>query len=293
MPNIFTSTNTEFLGQLVLDQFVATLSPLKAFTLSATAQQLNYRGETVKVLSVGTSSAALDFSTTYSMQDSQATGIDVTLDKHKYVSLELPDSNWRDSALLETERFARSKGYALGNAILTDVMSFVSSSFRTETRTVAKSNAFSASAIVDLSNYADSINWPQMDRSLLLTPTQHSYLRRDPVITATYSYGSSEAIKTGQVPSVDTFSSIYKSSVVPSTTVGLCAVPNALVFASRVVTPSPNHNYNEVKILSDPETGLSITQLSWYNPEAQSQRVVWTCEYGYAIGNSKGAFLLV
>lgn len=292
MANTFTSTGHDFIGQLVLDQFVATLSPLKAFTLSATPQS-SYRGEVVKVLTVQTSSQALDFSSTYSMQDSHASGVDVTLDKHKYVSLELADSNWRDSALLEVDRFARSKGYALANAVLTDVMSFVSSSFKSETRTVAKSNAFSASAIVDLSNYADSINWPQMDRSLLLTPTQHSYLRRDPVITATYSYGSSEAIKTGQVPSVDTFSSIYKSSVVPSTTVGLCAVPNALVFASRVVAPSPNHNYNEVKVLTDPESGLSITELSWYSPEAQSQRVVWTAEYGMAIGNSKGCFLLV
>lgn len=292
MPNNFTSVNTEVLGQLVLDQFVATLTPLRAFTVSATNQG-SFRGDTVKVLNVQTASVALDYTTTYTIQDSHASSIDVLLDKHKFVSMELKDSEWRDSGLLATENFARSKGYALANSILTDVMSFVSSSFAGETRTVAKSTAFSSSAIVDLSNYADGLNWPQFGRSLVLTPTQHSYLRKDNVIAQTYSYGSSDVIRTGQIPSVDTFENIYKSSVVPSNTVGVAAVPNAVVFASRVVEPQTPNQYSSVRVISDEETGLSLTELTWHNPDDGAKRVVWTCEYGYKVGNSKGAFLLV
>ena len=292
MGNNFTSVNTEVLGQLVLDQFVATLTPLRAFTVSAT-NQAAYRGYTVKVLNVQTSSAALDYTTTYAMQDTHGSSVDVTLDKHKYVSMELKDSEWRDSGLLSVEAFARSKGYSLANSILTDVMSFASASFYTETRTVAKSTAFSSSAVVDLSAYADGLNWPQFGRSMVLTPTQHSYLRKDNVIAQTYSYGSSDVIRKGQIPSVDTFENIYKSPVVVSGTVGLCAVPNAIVFASRVVEPQEPNQYSSVRVVSDEDTGLSLTELTWHNPDSGAKRVVWTCEYGYNIGNPKGAFLLI
>lgn len=292
MANTFTSVNTEFLGTAVIDAYVAALSPLRAFTISAT-NATAYRGEKVRVLSVGTGSAALDYTDTYSMQHSEASGIDVTLDKHKFVSLELKDSEWRDSSLLEVERFARAKGYALALSVMTDVMSFVSSSFQAEKRTVAKSNAFSASAIVDLSSYADSLNWPEQDRSLVINPSQHSYLRKDTALQSAMAFGSPEIIRKGQVPSLDTFSSIYKTSVVPTTTVGYAAVPNAIVFASRVVGPQEPNSYSDVKVITDSETGLSITQLVWHNPDAGARRIAWTVEYGYNIGNSKGLFLLV
>lgn len=292
MANTFTSVNTELVGQLVLDQFVASLAPLRAFTLSATDQPA-FRGDSVRVLSVQTGSAAADYTTEYSMQGSHAEGIDVNLNKHKYVSLELFDSQWRDSALLEVETFARSKGYALANAVMTDVMSFVSASFLGETVTVAKSTAFSASAVVALGLEADNRNWPDFQRSLILTPTQLSYLKRDTAIQASYAFGSDTVIRKGEIPSIDTFSSVYKTSVVPSQTVGLCCVPNAVVWASRVVEPQNPHSYNSVKVLNDKETGISLTELSWHNPDAGSRRVVWTVEYGVALGNAKGAFLLV
>jgi len=290
--NSLTSVNSELLGNLVLDQFVATLLPLRAFTLSATSQ-VAFRGDVVKVLSCQTGSAALDYSTEYVMQNSEATGIDVTLNKHKYVSLELKDSEWRDSGLLEVEKFARSKGFALAQSVLTDTMTFFSASFAPETQSVAKSAAFSASAVVNLSNVCDTLLWPQYDRSLVLTPTQHSYLRKDTALQAAYAFGSPDIIRKGEVPSLDTFASVYKSSVVPTTTVGFACVPNALVWASRVVSAQTPHSYNEVRTFSDEETGLSLTQKTWHNPDIGSKRVVWEVEYGYAIGNRKGAFLLV
>ena len=290
--NIFSTVNTDFIGNLVLDQYVQALAPLRAFTLSATTET-SFRGDTVKVLSVGTGSTALDYTTDYSMQAAGATGIDVSLNKQKYTSLELKDSEWRNSGILEVEHFARSRGNALANSVLTDVMSFVSSSFYTETRTVSKSVAFSGSAVVDLSAYADGLKWDAFGRSMLLTPTQHSYLRKDNVIAQTYSFGTDDVIRRGEIPSVDTWQSIYKTPVVPNGSVGVCALPSAVVFASRVVAPPEGHSYSDVKVLADESTGLSITQLNWHNPDVGARRIVWTVNYGYAVGNSKGAFLLI
>lgn len=292
MANNFTTLNTDFIGNLVLDQFVQTLLPLRAFTLSAT-NQVAFRGDTVKVLTVQTGSAASDYTNTYNMDNSHATGVDVTLNKHKYVSLELLDSQWRDSALLEVEKFARAKGFALAQSVLQDTMTFFSASFAPETQTVAKSTSFSASAVVNLSNTCDSLNWPQYERSLVLTPTQHSYLRKDTALQAAYAFGSPDVIRKGEVPSLDTFSSIYKSAVVPAGSVGFACVPNALIWASRVVSAQEPNAYHEVRVFTDSETGLSITQKKWSNPDAGSSRTIWECEYGYAVGNAKGAFLLV
>lgn len=97
--------------------------------------------------------------------------------------------------------------------------------------------------------------------------------------------------RNGQIPSVDTWENIYKSPVVVGGTVGLCAVPNPIVFASRVVQPQTSNQYSSVRVITDEYTGLSLTELTWHNPVSGAKRVVWTCEYGYKIGNAKGAFL--
>jgi hypothetical protein len=294
MANIFTNINTETLGISVLNAYAAALLPLSAFTLNA-GNEPYARGDTVKVLSVGTGSAANDYSTDtgYVMQDTGASSIDVVLDKHKYVTAKLHDSEMRDSALLNIEAFGRAKGEALANSVLTDIMSFLSSSFYEETRSVAKSLAFSASAIVDLSNYADSLNWPASNRSLVLTPTQHSYLRKDTAIQASYAFGSPDIIRKGDVPSLDTFSNIYKTSLVPVGSVGFACQPNALVLASRVVYSQEQNSYNDVKVLTHEDTGLSITQKGYFDPQLGAQCYIWEAEYGYKIGNPEGCFLLV
>ena len=292
MANVFSTINTEYLGNLILDEFVQTLYPLKAFTVSATSTPA-FRGDVVKVLTMATASVALDYTNAYTMQQGGATGVDVTLNKHKYTSVELFDSEWRDSGLLETEHFARSKGAALAKSILVDLMTFVSSSFLNVTQSVQKSTAFSGSAVVDLSAYADSLNWPDYSRTLVLSPSQHTFLRKDPVVQQAFSYGNAEVIQKGIVPSLDTFSTIIKSPVVPAGSVGFCAVPNAVIFASRVVSPQEPNQYSSVKILTDESTGLSLTELVWHNPDAGSRRVGWACEFGFSLGNPNGAFLLL
>ncbi len=291
MANTFSTVNNTFIGNLVLDQFVATLAPLAAFTSNCT-NQVAFRGDTVKILNVQTSSVALDYTGTYTMQASEAAGVDVTLNKHKYTSVELKDTEVRDAQILSAENFYRSKGYGLALAVITDVMSFVSSSFKASTTQVQASPAFSASAVVALTTVADGLNWTPFNRSLVLNPTQHSYLRQDANVLFSSIFSNLGKTTTTPMSTLDDWQ-IHKTNVVPAQTVGFICVPQALCFASRVIQPQEPNQYSDIQVLSDPETGLAITQLSWHNPDSGARRVAFITNYGYALGLSTGCRLLV
>jgi hypothetical protein len=293
MANVFTSTGTEWVGQLVLDAYVQALSPLSAFTMNASNETF-YRGDSVRVLVNATASAPLTYTTTYTIQDIGSTGVDVALDRTKYVSWQVLDSEWRDSALMSMENFLRSKGNALANYVLADVLSIASGSTNfSEETSVSASSGFNATSVTNVSLACDNLNMPQFGRSLVLTPSQHTYLRQDTALQAAYAFGSPDIIRKGDVPSIDTFGHVYKTPVVPAGTLGYACVPDAIVFASRVAQPQEGHAYNEVRTLTDEETGLSITMLAWHDPLVGARRNVFVANYGFAIGNNKGLVKLV
>ncbi len=294
MANTFSTVNNTFIGNLVLDQFVATLAPLAAFTSNCT-NQVAFRGDTVKILNVQTSSAALDYADTgtYVMQHAEASGIDVTLNKHKYTSVELKDTEVRDAQILSAENFYRSKGYGLALAVMSDLMTFVSSSFKASTTTVSASPAFSSSAVVGLTAVADNANWTPYNRAMVLNPTQHSYLRQDSnILFSQIAASLMDKNATKTVSSLDDWH-IYKTGIVPTQTCGYICVPQALCFASRVVAPQTPNQYSDMQILTDPDSGLAITQLQWHNPDSGARRLAWIVNYGYALGLSTGCRLLV
>lgn len=292
MGNTFTSTNTEYISNLVLDTFVSYLAPLRAFTLDCSPAQ-SFIGATVPVLTVSTSSAAQDYVSTYQIQGATATSTVVTLNKHKFVSWELLDSEWRDSGLLSMESFAKSRGAALAEAVLTDVFSYMTASFNASK--VCPVASFSASFIADISLELDNLKTPQVGRSLILNPTYHTALRKDSALQNASSYWGSEVIRNGQVPSIDTFENVYKTHMVPATSnhIGLAVVPNAMVFASRTVAPQEPNSYNYVQVLTDEESGISITALRYHDPLVGSQRMIFTTEYGFNIANQSGSIRLL
>jgi hypothetical protein len=291
MSNTFTNVNTQLIGNLILDAYVKYMSPLRAFTLDA-SPAASYRGATIPVLSVAGSTAASDYTNTYAIQGSTASTTTVTLDRHKYVSWEILDSEYRDSSLLTVEAFAISKGSQLADAVLSDVLNCFTSSAYTPVSSSIPIAAFSASAVSAFSLQCDNLQMPQYGRSMLLNPTWHTRLRQDTALQNASAFGNAETIQKGIVPSIDTFENVFKTHCLPSGTNGLLVHPSALVFASRTVFPQEGHQYSRVQIFTDEQTGLSITHLQWHDPLVGSLRSIFTTEYGFASGNVSGSIRL-
>lgn len=288
MANTLTNLTDTIVLDKALEAFTAALTPLRAFALNVSPSE-GQRGDKVKVLSIPAASAAIDFAGSYTVQDSTAAGIDVTLNKHKFTSWGVTDTQLSTRPQLEVENFAKQKGFQLAKAVLQDIWSQVTNAnFGAAGHTGAAAD-FDSDDVIDLGAACDTASWPDMGRSLVLAGAYHANLRKDSSIKDASAYGSDSSVRRGEILSLDTFENIYKSTLIPGNSenlTGFAVVPDAMLVAMRYLAPQPGNTYSKVDSMSDPETGFTIGYREWYDNDAGELRAALECLYGYNVGNS-------
>jgi len=288
MPNALTTVNHTIISDAVLQAFVAGVAPLRAFCLNASPGAISDRGNKVKVLSVPAQDAAIDFVAAdgYVMQDADAEGVDVTISRHKFVSWALSDTEIANSPIIELESFGQQKGHQLARAVFQDILSLVTAANYGTAGFVGAASTFDSDDVVDIGKVCDDADWPGAGRSLILASAYHAALRKDNAIQDASAFGTDDSIRRGVVPSLDTFESIYKSTILPANAealVGLAVLPQAILIANRYLQPQEGHKYSRAEPVSD-ESGLTLGLREWYNEDLGSCRIVMECNYGYVRG---------
>lgn len=294
MGNTFTTLTHTILAQKALEAFVAAFAPMRAFAQNYSAEAAQ-KGDKVKVLWVGAQSAAQSFAGTYTMQDSTAEGKDITIDKHEFVSWGLTDKELSTQPQLSLERFARQKGFQLAKKVFQDHLSLVTAAnFGSDAISGAGGDVLTSSAanfdgddVIDISTACDLDDWPEMDRSLILSPSYHAGIRKD--LKSADGFGSDVVMRQGKVPSLDTFQQVFKTSLIPGNgenLVGFAAHPDAILSAIRYLRPQEDHNYQVAEPVTDADTGITLGFRAWYDPDTGTSKRVLECNYGYALGNS-------
>ena len=296
MAKSLTNSGTEMVSNLVLDQFVQELTVVQAFTLDCNPSPV-YRGDCVKVLSVGTASAALAFDKTagYSFQDSEAEGLDVQLNQHPFVSCTLSDADFAGSSILTLDAFARSKKYALGNSVVSEFLNNFTSSTFCPTSMSFESSSFGVTSVTQISNQMDQMGVPNFSRTLILNPHYHSILLQDKAVQNAICFGSPEVIQKGIISNLDTFSKVTKCNVFPGTednVFGYAVCPQAAILAMRPVITQDNKAYNQYRNFTDEATGMTITFRSWLSRSKASMNAVWDIAWGWVSGNPLGIIKL-
>lgn len=297
MANSLTNLTNTILAQMALEAFLKRIAPIAAFANNFSAEAVQ-RGDKVKVMYVSAQDAATDFAGSYVMQDADAEGLDITINKRKYVSWSLSTEELATMPQLSLERFARQKGNALARAVLTDIWSVVTGANYGSTAysqgaggdviTVAASS-FDSEDVAHILEMCDTADWPD-ERALILSPAYHAAFMSDADVIGTLGVHNGGPIATGRVPNIMGFD-VYQSNVIPGNSenlVGFAAHPDAILIANRALVPESMANSPNTQVLTDPNgSGLTIVMREWFDPDGDAAKRVLECNYGYRVGNAK------
>lgn len=287
--NTFTNLADTIISTAAIEAFTAALAPLRAFSLNASPDPVQ-RGDKVKVLFVDSAAAALDFdkATGYTIQASTAEGLDISLNRHKFVSWGVNDTDLSQNPQLELERFGRQKGFQLAKAVFQDILSVVTLANYGAAAFTGAASTFDSDDVADIALACDLSNMPASERSLIIAAAYFNGLRKDDALKGTMGLENSAVLSEGRVPRVSGFD-VYMSTIIPGNSenlVGFAVHPDAILVAMRYLAPQEGNSYFQATAIADPNgSGLTIGLRDWYDNDAGERRKIFECVYGFRKGN--------
>ena len=284
MPNNFINTLYTILTNAAIEAFTAILTPLNVFARNYSSDAVQ-RGDKVKVLWIPTQAAARDFAGSYAPGDVTATGLDVVIDKHKFVSWSLTDTELSLNPIVEIESFGRQQGANLGMAVLTDIWTLLTAANFPRFRGVGPAADFDSDNLIDVKETCDAQHWPKAGRDVVLSGAHFNGLIKDGSLKNAAAYGGPEAIRRGEIPALVGFG-VYDSQLIPTTgqLCGFATMPDAILLAMRYLAPQEGNTYFQAGPVSH-EGGITLGFRDFYE-NIQGRRIqVLECNYGYLKGN--------
>lgn len=222
----------------------------------------------------------------FTKQSPTATDVSVTLNKHKEVTFTIDDV----TTVLQNQDvlmgYAEDGAIAIAEAIESDVHALHPSITSTITFDDASATSIDNS-MLDIRKWFSDRKNPMTEPKFLAVSTA---LYNDLLATDKFSRydarGTGEAITTGQVLRAYNFE-IFESQLVPTSGSpvryhNLAFSRNGLVLATRPL-PRPEGFGGRYAVISDPNTGISMRTLFWYNADLGAHQLTMDVLYGVAV----------
>ena len=288
---IHANIQNNIISQSALEQFASILAPLNAFSTSFN-DEASQRGNTVTILNLGNTSSAGNFTPAngYVSQNTTYAQTQISLSSHKFVTWHITDKERSASSAVELERFGYQKGADLAKAVFQDICSDITAIAFTSKKAVNAID-FDSDEVADLRSIALTNNLPIEGCSLVVNNGHFTELLKDSAVASALNYGSSDAIRGGNVPSLFGIPSVYETNSVPHNgekLQGFLAHPCGLAVAMRYLEPSNTQEYISARRVSDPKSGLVMGYREFYDAKMGVQTAVLECVYGVAVGRPEG-----
>lgn len=282
-----------------IEQFKRNLKPLTSFSTDFTSD-IGQRNQSIVVPLTVDPAAAVNFDAGngYTRQNTTVSETTVTLNKHKWVSWFIQDTDASTSNFLSLENIGIEKANKLATAVWQDVLSPITAANYGNTaadKVTIAAAAFAKDDVDDIALLCDNEEWPDLDgqRNLLLKPNYFRALLGDE-ITSADAYGSSQLVQNpsagGQGWPLSDFR-VHKVASIPANAenlVGFASNPRALAVAMRYLAPAGGGKPGSIYFpVSDSETGITMGYREFYDDDAGQRVAVLECWYGYAVGNAK------
>lgn len=293
MPNNFINTLYTILTEAAIEAFTRILTPLDVFARNYSSDAVQ-RGDKVKVLWVPSQAVANDFTGSYAPGDATATGLDVVINRHKFISWSTTDDELAKNPIIEIQTFGRQMGSNLGVAVLQDIWSVITAVNFVRNTVVGTSDQFDSDILIDVKEQCDLQNWPFEGRNVVLNAGHYNGLLKDGSVKNAAAYGGTEAIRGGNLPAVVGFNGIYQSNLVPTlnTMVGFATMPDAILVAMRYLAPQEGNTYFQAGPVTN-EGGHTIGFRDFYE-NIQGRRIqVLEANYGFLRGNADALIRLI
>jgi hypothetical protein len=289
MANTFTNTGSVILTSAAFNAFMAALQPIRTFAsdFSAAASQ---KGTSVRVTYIPTQSGATDWAGDYTANTgSSATGVDVLINRHKFVAWPLTDKELSLNQLIRIEMFGRQYGYQLGKAVLQDIWSVVTNANYGAPVFTGVSTLFDSDSVVDIDGALDAFFWPDMDRKLILNNLYYNSLIKDPAVKQAQAIGMAGVdapLQSGHLPNLLGIE-VFESMLVPGNSenlVGFAAMPDAMAVAMRYLEPQEGNLYYQAAPVTN-ESGMVIGFRDFYDNKSGTRYQALECNYGFTVVN--------
>lgn len=292
--------NQQLYNNAVLRGFVATVAPLRAFSLDVSPAPAE-KGQTVNVTFVPSGSAVQAWTDAggYTTQTGTREAISVALSNHYFVGTALSDIEIANSSLVRLEDMGMQNGRDLGLYVLQNVLSAVSASSFPTGHLVSTSSLLTVDDLVTVRKTASQLKWG-LTRNIITNVNGFYALLKDDDLKYIYR-GDSNVVQNGQITNVFGWNNIYEANGFPSNMLsgsttpvyGMAVTPDALCVAMRYLTPAPESNgIVESYPLTDPATGITIGARKWYDANAGKTKLVYECVWGKAVANKYAAINL-
>lgn len=279
-----TNVNVTITANAIVQNLGYLLAPLKAFSTDFTNEIVGKQGEKVNVLNIGESPDALTFNGTYTVQDLNAAGVDVTLANQCYTSFGIDEATLSKMAENDVTRFSKTKADALAKKIYQIVLAKITgANFTNDNVAVTTLNG-----LIDLGAKADDLGWGD-NRAVVLSSTAYASLLKD--VADASKLGSDEAIRTGVIRNLAGWD-VYKSKFLPADSSGFAAIPSSLFMASRILAAGGKAAISSFDTYYHEETGIAFGHKVFAAPFNNMDVNVLELLFGVEVGKSEGIILL-
>lgn len=299
MPNTTDTAvaQTQLYDDYVLKGFVSTLAPLMIFSTDISPAP-SERGYTVNISYLPSGSNPYEVGTSgYNSFATTRVSKTVTIDQHYAVGSALSDKEIANSTLMKIEDSAYNDGAALATYVFQNVVGKISGSNFAAGVNVATSSNLTSDDLLNVRKFAGNLKIPLNGRAIVLNVNGMHGLLKDDDLKYIYR-GTTDATMEGVVGKFFGVNGVYEVNGYPTDIVsgsnkgiGFLASKDALLFASRTLTPSPLASDAGVQysVISDSTTGLSLGVRRWYDATLGTEKRIYEALWGSAVGNPKAA----
>lgn len=279
---------------LVLEEFVLALLPLKAFSLGVTdGMTLNSIGtKEVKVAYVpAVTAASKDFNAAngdcYEIDPREVTKRTVTINKRKYQSFGISSEQAATVPVLKSINSFKHKARKLAADVIADILSVVTEVNYPNESIVGIASAFDTDVMFDVRQDANDFKIPKIGRSAILKDDYFTNLMKDNKDAQVY--GGSQVRWNADLPKIagmDIYETIEGLDGASDVDAGMVVYPSGILVAQAPLEPTDaiKHKLIDFQVLTHEESGLSLVYKRMADEWCDNEGEIIECTYGFNKG---------
>lgn len=287
MPNSNATVNSAIIAQTALTTLVAKFPLLGQIATDFSSASVKFNQDIVT--HIVTPTVAKDFvaATGYVPDDQAQVDVKVNINKHAYAGYAITDVERSTSEIDLNQRYADKVAYALGRKVSDDMMAlFINANFTNKTEIAAAS--FGRNSVVDIATKLNKRFIPDIGRFMFVNSDYYNALQKDEALYKAFiTPAAGNVVTSGILPDVNGFTVIEYSALPENAErlVGFAGIREGIIMAARVPDVPVNTGDTNIRVVTDPRTGLSIQVRDRYDGRLGKQEVSFTLMYGFATGN--------
>lgn len=287
----------------VLEAFVGEILPLRAFSLAVnpnaqTLNELKTATLVVPYIPLQTANTVKDFDAANGdCYDRGGTSIgkrEVVINKRKYLPWGLTSWQAATAPVLGQVDFAAIFGRQLAEQVLADILGLVTAANFPNELVVGAAAGFDTNDVFDIRQELNTLRFPKVGRSLILTPDYDTALLKDN--KDTNLYGSTDPRWNARIPRIADMEEYGTPAFDDNTDVdaGIVSFPSALLVAMAPLQPLPSVRGKlvEFEIFTHAESGISLTYKKMADEFCDRELELVECTYGAAVGQEEALLRL-